>query len=457
MLDGMVQKLSFFGLGKLGLPLAALFARSGLQTWAIDIDGDLVSRLLAGQTPYVEPGLDDLLQQAAPAIVYTTDVRTAADTDASVILVATPSDSSKPAFSSSQVESACRTLCAALRSRPVWRYHLVVISSTLFPETTSATITKILEDELERKAGTDFGVAYVPDFVALGEVVRGYQNPPFLLVGSDDDVARAHALALYRRIVAPATPVRALSLRDAELAKIAYNVFLSMKISYGNFLAQLGDRLGGADLDAIAATLALDPKIGAGFLRAGTPYGGTCLPRDIDALLHLSQTARLDAPLVRATADVNSMQYDLIERHVMERRPRCVAVLGLAFKPGTPVTIGSPSYEFVRRCIRRSIPVAAFDPIAQAREDARKTFGAAIACYDSLEDCLTKADTILVCNADPSFIELAAHVPAGHRIVDPWGCVRGPHPGLIRIGRISTEAGSVDMPSSAAATGHCGR
>jgi nucleotide sugar dehydrogenase len=229
----MIERLSFFGLGKLGLPLAALFARSGLPTIAIDIDAALVEKLRAGATHFVERGLDELLAEAAPAITYTTDVRAAANTDASVILVGTPSDASHPEFSSTYVENACKALCAALRARPAWRYHLVIVSSTIMPGTMSNRIVPILEAELGRRAGRDFGIAYVPHFAALGAVVRDFQHPSFLLVGSDGGTGGPEAATLFRRTLVAETPVRIVSTRDAELAKIALNVFLCMKISFG--------------------------------------------------------------------------------------------------------------------------------------------------------------------------------------------------------------------------------
>jgi UDPglucose 6-dehydrogenase len=430
------MQLSFFGLGKLGLPLALLFARNGLRTIAVDIDTALVEQLRAGAVPMVEPGLDELIAEAAPAITYTTDARAAADTDASIILVPTPSNSTQPALSSTYVKDVCRELGAVLRARPRWRYHLVIISSTLMPGTMSTRIVPLLEDESGRRVGEDFGVAYVPEFVALGDVISGFQRPPFLLIGSDDAASGERAAALYRRIVTPETPVRFLSTRDAELAKIALNFFLCIKISFGNSLAQLGDRLGGCDLDGIANTLALDPRIGAGLLRGGGPYGGACLPRDIDAILHLAKSVGLDAPLVRASAEVNAAQYDLIERQVLACAPRRVTVLGLSFKPGTPVTVGSPAFELVRRLQRRSIQVVVFDPIPDAREAARAAFGPAIRCCNTLAESSAQADVILVCNPDPSFATLAADVPADVRIVDPWGCVRDAHPGLVRPGRV---------------------
>jgi UDPglucose 6-dehydrogenase len=443
----MVERLSFFGLGKLGLPLAALFARGGLPTFAIDIDAALVQRLRAGATTYVEPGLDELLAAAAPAITYTTDVGAVAKTDASIILVPTPSGPSHPGFSSVYVENACRALCPALRARPVWHHHLVVVSSTLLPGTMANRIVPILEEGLGRRVGKDFSVAYVPDFVALGEVIAGFQRPAFLLVGSDDDAAGARAATLYRRIVAAETPICLMSMRDAELAKIAYNVFLCVKISFGNFLAQLGDRLGGANLDAITSTLFLDPRFGIGFMRGGTPYGGACLPRDVDAFLHFAQSLGLDAPLARASAEINAAQYDLIEQHALVGEPRCVAVLGLSFKPGTPVTVGSPAFELVRRLQSRAVRVVAYDPMAPARAAARATFGPAITCCDTLAESIVAADTIVICNPDSSFAGLADDVPANRRIVDPWGCIRRSHPGLTQPGRAPSGVAFKSDPS----------
>jgi len=309
----------------------------------------------------------------------------------------------------------------------------------------STRIVPMLEAGLGRRAGADFGIAYVPEFAALGEVLSGLQSPPFLLIGSDDADAGAQAAALYRRIVEQQTPTRFLSTRDAELVKIALNAFLCLKISFGNFLAQMGDRLGGADLDGIAGALALDPRVGSGLLRGGAPYGGPCLPRDVDSFLHLSQSLGLDAPLAQASSAVNTAHYEFIERQVLACRPRRVTVLGLSFKPGTAVTIASPAFEFVRRLQARAIEVAVFDPLAAARQAARAIFGPTITCCDTLDESLRRADVILVCNPDPDFVAISAALPADRHIVDPWGCVRGPHPGLKRPGRVPPREAGADQ------------
>ncbi len=433
----MINQLSFFGLGKLGLPLAALFARAGVPTLGIDADARLIDTLKAGQVPHAEPGLAELLIGARPMLAFAHDARGAAETDASIILVATPSDSSQPEYSSAQVEQACRDLCAALSQRPVWHHHLIVISSTMATGAIGRRIVPLLERTLGRRAGHDFSVAYVPEFVALGQVLLGFQSPPFLLVGADDEQSGSRATALYRRITDPATPSRTLTIRDAELAKVASNTFLPLKISFANFLAQLGDRLGGADIDAIAGVLCLDPRIGSGLLRAGTPYGGPCLPRDVDALAHLAQSLGVASPLTQATAAVNSAQYDLILQHVLAAHPRCVAVIGLAFKPGTPVITASPSITLIKRLNEHGIAVVAYDPSAEARAKTLAVPGIVLSCRDTLEEACAAADTILICHADPEFERIASLVPHDGTIVDPWGVVPDSHPGLVRIGRPS--------------------
>jgi UDPglucose 6-dehydrogenase len=407
-----------------------------VRTIGIDINAGLIARLNAGETPYVEPGLAELLKEAAPAITYTTDALAAADTEASIILVPTPSTPEAPEFSINDVAKACGDLASALRTRTRPRYHLIIISSTVAPGAIGNRITTLLEDALGQRAGRDFGIAYVPDFVALGDIVKGFKQTPFLLVGSDDATATAKTVALYRRIVAPNAHLCLLSTLDAEITKVAHNVYCCMKVSFGNFLAQLSDRFGGADLDAIAATLGHAPNVQSGYLRAGGPFGGPCLPRDTIAFMHLANSLGLEAPFARAAEAINAAQYDLIERHLLASKPRSVAMLGLSFKPGTPVTIASPAFEFVTRLLRRSVKVFTYDPMTEARKQARAAFGAAITCCETLAEALAAADAVLICNPDPSFTGLGRNAPPDRPIIDPWGCIKDPHPGLVRPGRL---------------------
>jgi UDPglucose 6-dehydrogenase len=159
----------------------------------------------------------------------------------------------------------------------------------------------------------------------------------------------------------------------------------------------------------------------------------------------LAKSVGLGAPLVDATAQINAVQFDLIERDVVLGGPRTVAILGLSFKPGTSVTVGSPAFEFARRLIDRAVRVVAYDPLGMARENARAAFGPALHVCETLEEAVATADVILVCNPDASFAGLAVLAPADRRIVDPWGCVFGSHPGLLRPGRSPHRAASAEI------------
>jgi UDPglucose 6-dehydrogenase len=278
-------------------------------------------------------------------------------------------------------------------------------------------------------------LVYIPEFVALGDVVRGFREPPFVVVGSDHPDAAELAVNLFRRIVLPTTPFRMLRYYDAELLKVAYNTFLCMKVSFANFLSQIGNRRGGIDVDSITDALSLDPKIGKGFLRAGAPYGGACFPRDVDAFQHLARSERLDAPLVTATATVNSAQFDHIEREILKGATKCVALLGLSFKAGTPVTTNSLAFELARRLEPHPVRIVAHDPLLEARENTRVLFHSKVTCYDTLAQCTADADTLVICNLDTAYANLSALAPPQARIIDPWGYLRTPHPGLVRIGR----------------------
>ncbi len=428
----MVQSIAFFGLGKLGLPLASHFASSGLRTLAIDCDAGLISRLSAGACDFEEPGLGGLFEGARPYMQFHTSASEAGDVDASIILVPTPSSEASPSFSSAFVEQVCDDICAGLKSRPVWQYHLIVVSSTLFPGT-MAKLAARAEAQLGRPCGPDFGLVYVPDFVALGDVVRGFKKPAFLLVGSDDRLAAEKTITLYERFLSPNTVTKVLPAYDAEIAKVAANAFLCMKISFGNFLAQLCHGSQGVNLNGIAEALTCDSRIGSGLLQAGTPYGGPCFPRDVSALVHLAKINRMAAPLAEATARVNEDQYALIEAETLSCSPQRVGMLGLSFKPGSSVVTESPSFELTRRLKRRGIDVVGFDFSSQARQQATSELG--IDCANLISELVERVDTIILCHHDARFRGIAAMAPPTSWIIDPWGCIEDHHTQLLRPGR----------------------
>jgi len=159
-------------------------------------------------------------------------------------------------------------------------------------------------------------------------------------------------------------------------------------------------------------------------------------------MLQLAGSVGLHAHLPNAAAQVNADHYDLIERHVVAHNPRCVAVLGLSFKLGVPVTITSPAFELIARLRKHGIDIVCFDPDPEVRNQAHAKFGNQIECFDALDATFARSNTFLICNPDQAFTDFSKRVSTNARIVDPWGCVQDPHPGLVRLGRIPYDSRS---------------
>lgn len=341
------MEISVIGLGKLGLPLAVVLAAKGYTVIGVDSDDIRVDQLNDDQTsPIGEPGVQDLLDLYFDRLGFTTDTEDAVHaTDATFVIVPTPS-MENGSYNLSPVLSVCREIGAALKTKDA--YHLVVIVSTVMPEDTQMRIIPALETFSEKCCGEAFGVCYSPEFIALGEVVKGLTQPDFVLIGECDARAGDMLERLYQPVITrentdfmtysePITPpVKRMSLNNAELTKIALNSFLTMKISFANALALLCDNLDGGDVDVVTGAVGLDQRIGYKYLKGGAPFGGPCLTRDNRALIEAGRRLRVELPLAAATDTVNQQVLGYIqmlaERGALDGS---VCVLGLSYKLDT--------------------------------------------------------------------------------------------------------------------------
>lgn len=424
--------LAVLGLGKLGLPLAALFAAAGHRVHGLDVDPAHVAALQSGSFTSPEPGLIELLEEARPRLSFADPRSHPADAAASIVLVPTPSSDSG-AFTSTAVEGACTSIGTALAARGDAAPHLVVIASTVMPGTVVSQIVPLLEKTSGRRLGDGLRVAYVPEFVALGQVVGGYRAPPFILAGADDEPSGVQAAQLFRSI-AERAPVARMSVAEAEICKLFYNVLLASKIAIGNLIGEISTGLG-CNADAIAAALELEPRIGAGLLRAGPPFGGPCLPRDVRALAHLSGSLGLHDGMGHAMREANGAHADWLAAAVPGEPPQRVALLGGAFKAGTVVTDDSPARLLIPRLRARGLSVSLHDDSEPVRAAFARDFPD-VPCRTANLDDLEPASTVVLCVSDPRLAALAAELPRRTTVVDLWG-ILPPRAGLVRPGRAS--------------------
>jgi UDPglucose 6-dehydrogenase len=343
------------------------------------------------------------------------------NSDASFVIVPTPSDSTG-FFSNRFVLQAMETLGKALRNKT--GYHMVVITSTVMPGSTGSDIKAALEAASGRKVGPDLGLCYNPEFIALGSVVRDMLYPDSILIGESDAKAGDMLQAIYLQMCENKPPVQRMNWVSAELTKISVNTYVTTKISYANMLAQVCERLPGADADVVTSAIGCDSRIGVKYLKGALGYGGPCFPRDNVAFSALARATGAPALLAEATDQLNRRQVPRLAEIIRSRLPEggTVGILGLSYKPHTEVVEESQGLDLAKHLASIGVRVVVYDPAAM--ENAKRELGTAITCAASAAACARQADVLVITTAWPEFKNLTpADLKSGERrpaIVDCW-------------------------------------
>jgi UDPglucose 6-dehydrogenase len=275
------MNVSVVGLGKLGLPLLALLANSGHKVFGYDKSSGLLELLKNGDCPYPEPGLSDLLKSGSKNIQYVSTIdQVVENSEVCFVIVPTPS-TPNGGFDNGVVLAVCEELGTSLRN--MTKDFTVDIVSTVMPGSCDSEIRETLEKSSGIKLGQQLGLCYNPEFIALGSVIRDMQYPDMQLLGANSNKHAERVESVLHSITRKETPIRRMSLIEAELVKISVNNFVTMKIAFANMLGEIAQRIGNMDIDVITDAIGLDSRIGKKYLKAGTPFGGPCFPRDTKA------------------------------------------------------------------------------------------------------------------------------------------------------------------------------
>ena len=413
----MSRTYSIVGLGKLGASMAGAIAARGFDVIGADVVPETVDRVDRGESPVEEPGLAELLWEHGRRVRATVDAAEAVrGSEVTFVVVPTPSEADG-SFSLTWARSAMESVGRGLRDRD--GYHLVVMTSTVLPGATRHGLIPVLEEASGKTAGRDFGVCYSPEFIALGSVIRDFLNPDFTLVGELDARSGDVLESCYAEIMENDAPCRRMSLENAELAKVALNTYVTTKITFANMLADLCERLPGGDVDVVADALGLDRRIGRRYLTGATAYGGPCFPRDNHALGFLARALGTSAELPEVTDRLNRREVERLLARIGEVKGRRVAVLGLAYKPDTPVVEEAAGVAAAAELVARGAAVVAFDPVAA--ESARSVMPDEVEVAGSLAGCLRGAEVVLITTPDPAFAGLRAEdFPEGAEVWDAW-------------------------------------
>jgi UDPglucose 6-dehydrogenase len=403
--------ISFVGLGKLGLPLACCLARSGNRVLGVDKNEYILDTLNNGKLPFYEPGLENIFPNVN-LLGFTDSYQRAIDeTDATIILVNT--QLGDHGYSSDFVESALTDIALNLRKSGK-EYHLIVLSSTVLPGTIKKLI-KIVEKISERKFEEGFGFSYVPDFVRLGSVIEDFKNPEFFLIGANnlEDIVKTQSI--WYKFHDNDPPKKFLTLEEAEIAKVALNAYIVNKITFANFLGQLCDGIENVDVHNITNVIGLDRRISPYFFGYGTPYGGTCFPRDTSAFIKFAKDRKKTAKNLIFAEEVNEMVYNNILDKV--KKYDNVGVLGVSFKPNSPVTIGSPSARLIRDLLRMNKIINGHDFLSETFNN----LDCKINAYKNIQKCIDESDVIVIMHPDKKYKDFNF---SNKTVIDFWGVLK---------------------------------
>lgn len=384
------MKISIVGSGYVGTTLAACLADLGHGVINVDIDEQIVTSINRGEAPIHEPLLDDLVTEfGGNQLEATTDYNRIRETAITFLAVPTPSRSDG-SLDTSIIEDAAQSVGQLLATNT--DRHLVVVKSTVLPGTTTGRIIPALESAEGVEYGSDFDVAVNPEFLREGSAVTDFLEPDKIVIGTrNDDGVDDHKEVYASLIAQKETTVVETGITEAEFIKYANNAFLASKVSLINELGNIAKEY---DVDAyeVADALGKDHRISPHFLRSGLGWGGNCFPKDIAALIAAARQQNYDPVLLDAADTVNDRQPErflaLMDEHVDVAGER-VAVLGLAFKPGTDDVRNSRAIPVIRGLLDRDARPVAYDPAANAQmQEVFPELEYADAAEDALEDAV---------------------------------------------------------------------
>ena len=391
--------ISVVGLGKLGLCTAACFADKGFRVIGVDVDIGKINKINRGISPIQETGLPELVRKVGKNLSATDNYNEAiGKSDVTFIVVATPS-LADGRFSNEYLEKSVHKIAEALKRKE--KYHLVVVTSTVMPQTTENVVKFLLEKNSGKLCGRDFGLAYNPEFIALGSVIHDFLNPDMILIGESSKKDGDILQKIYEKACENRPSFARMSPVNAEITKISLNCYITTKITFANSLAAICEKVRGADAHIVSKALGMDTRIGSKYIKPGLGFGGPCFPRDNQAFASFARMLNAQAKLAEMVDEVNRDQVMRVVNKAKEiladlkkGKHARIGVLGLSYKPNTPVIEDSQALNIVQMLKNEGYSLSVFDP--QALENARSVLGDSVRYAKDKDACLEGADLAVI-------------------------------------------------------------
>ena len=396
------MKIVVVGTGYVGLVSGTCFAETGIDVVCVDIDPKKIDLLNNGKIPIYEPGLEDIYKKntAKGKLIFTTDLKgSLTDADVAFIAVGTPPDEDGSA-------DLKYVLAVAKEIGETLDHYMVIVTKSTVPVGTSAKVKNTINTELKnRGVEIDFDVASNPEFLKEGSAVADFLRPDRIVIGTESKKAQKTMKRLYKPFLLNGHPILFMDILSSEMTKYAANSMLATKISFINDIANLCEIIG-ADVDNVRKGIGSDVRIGNKFIYPGTGYGGSCFPKDVQALIKTADAHGHSLDILKAVESVNYKQKSVLFRKIMDYfqnniKGKKFAMWGLAFKPKTDDMREAPSLVIIDLLLKEGASVVAYDPVAM--EEGKRILNDKISFAKDEYDACIDADALILVTEWPEF------------------------------------------------------
>lgn len=416
--------ISVFGLGYVGCVLAACLAERGHNVIGVDVNTMKVETLNRGESPLIEPGLGELIHRNVNAgrLKATQDTEWAVlNSELSFICVGTPSNANG-SLNTDYVTRVCEDIGSGLAKKNA--FHVVVVRSTLLPGTTEEMLQPILENCSGKTTGVGFGLGYNPEFLREGTSIKDFFDPPYTVIGADDEKVMEVVKQVYSMLSAPLIEV---PIKVAEMVKYVNNAFHALKVTFANEIGSICKQQN-IDSHQVMEIFCMDRKLNLSpyYLKPGFAFGGSCLPKDLRALLYHSRKLDMNLPVMEAILPSNDLQIAHAYQLIRQTGCKKIGVLGLSFKEGTDDLRESPMVELIEHLVGKGYQVKVYDK----NVSLSKLHGANRAYIEheiphisqllteSIEDVIEHSDVVVVGNKTEGYSQISEKLRENHKVID---------------------------------------